>query len=297
MDPNKDYYATLGVSPTAEDIVIRAAYKALAQRYHPDRSFEPDEANRRMVEINAAYEILSDSTARNEYDRLRGSKPKSGDSYFGEDMNDPPKGIDPLQKDWAVAVRYFPDLEKLESRLANLSWRVANAYRAYILETKAFETRAEVAETMEREFLNTYFGTNPAIVSYARSLIKLGHRAAAKELNEVVRVVGSNIDAAQVIDRIRTDFGVRTMVTSVEAEQLAARIASRATVGGRKNVRLIELEYYVKLINMIGGEVTWPSSGFFSEPRCRVLLSGVEHTFNNASDFSQWVLNEVIPNI
>ena len=36
MDPNKDYYAILGVHPTAEKAVIDAAYKALAKRYHPD---------------------------------------------------------------------------------------------------------------------------------------------------------------------------------------------------------------------------------------------------------------------
>ena len=33
----KDYYRTLGVLDDAEDIIIRAAYKALAQRYHPDK--------------------------------------------------------------------------------------------------------------------------------------------------------------------------------------------------------------------------------------------------------------------
>ena len=35
MDQNKDYYAILGVHPTAEQSVIDAAYKALAKRYHP----------------------------------------------------------------------------------------------------------------------------------------------------------------------------------------------------------------------------------------------------------------------
>ena len=33
----KDYYQTLGVLDDAEDIVIRAAYRALAQKYHPDK--------------------------------------------------------------------------------------------------------------------------------------------------------------------------------------------------------------------------------------------------------------------
>ena len=35
MDFSKDYYAILGVHPSAEKVVIDAAYKALAKRYHP----------------------------------------------------------------------------------------------------------------------------------------------------------------------------------------------------------------------------------------------------------------------
>lgn len=72
MDPRKDYYSTLGVMPTAEDIVIHGAYRALAQRYHPDR-FEgsPEDANVRMMEINEAYSILSDASQRADYDRMR----------------------------------------------------------------------------------------------------------------------------------------------------------------------------------------------------------------------------------
>ena len=48
---NLDFYAILGVHPNAEDIVIRAAFKALAQRYHPDRfNGAKDEAHRRMAD-------------------------------------------------------------------------------------------------------------------------------------------------------------------------------------------------------------------------------------------------------
>ena len=36
MNKNKDYYAILGVHPTAEIAVIEAAYKALAKKYHMD---------------------------------------------------------------------------------------------------------------------------------------------------------------------------------------------------------------------------------------------------------------------
>ena len=56
----KDYYRILGVLDDAEDIIIRAAYKALAQRYHPDKwRGDSTEANKRMSDINEAYAILS----------------------------------------------------------------------------------------------------------------------------------------------------------------------------------------------------------------------------------------------
>lgn len=59
---DKDYYAVLGVAPEAEDIVIRAAFRALAQRYHPDRfGGSRDKAHARMSELNEAYGVLSDA--------------------------------------------------------------------------------------------------------------------------------------------------------------------------------------------------------------------------------------------
>ena len=65
----KDYYRVLGVLDDAEDIIIRAAYKALAQRYHPDKwKGDPQEANKRMSDINEAYGILSDPIKRKKYD-------------------------------------------------------------------------------------------------------------------------------------------------------------------------------------------------------------------------------------
>ena len=45
----KDYYRILGILDDAEDIIIRAAYKALAQRYHPDKwKGDKTEATKRM---------------------------------------------------------------------------------------------------------------------------------------------------------------------------------------------------------------------------------------------------------
>ena len=53
MDP----FAILGVAPGAADRELSAAYRELAKRWHPDRG-GGEEAERRMAEINAAYDLL-----------------------------------------------------------------------------------------------------------------------------------------------------------------------------------------------------------------------------------------------
>jgi hypothetical protein len=90
--PIVDYYAVLGVQPSAEDVVIRAAYKALAQRYHPDRfAGSKEEAHRRMSDLTTAYEVLADPLRRPKYDRRRSPYTRSVAASF----NSPAKYASP----------------------------------------------------------------------------------------------------------------------------------------------------------------------------------------------------------
>jgi DnaJ-class molecular chaperone len=86
MDLEKDYYAILGILPTAEPIAIRAVYKALLQRYHPDKfRGSIEESERITLEINEAYAVLSDSVKRKQYDDFRGGKTQdSGEVLLGD---------------------------------------------------------------------------------------------------------------------------------------------------------------------------------------------------------------------
>jgi len=63
------YYDVLEVNDSASQEVIKAAYKALAKKYHPD-SFKGEtyECNNAMIKINEAYEVLSDTNKRKKYD-------------------------------------------------------------------------------------------------------------------------------------------------------------------------------------------------------------------------------------
>jgi molecular chaperone DnaJ len=69
MATNKrDYYEVLGVSRNATDDEVKKAFRRLAKQYHPDANKEQG-AEARFIEINEAYEILSDTQKRSAYDR------------------------------------------------------------------------------------------------------------------------------------------------------------------------------------------------------------------------------------
>src|SRR4051812_7877122 len=62
------HYDNLKVARLAPQEVIRAAYKALSQKYHPDKNPGDEKAARIMAILNSAYETLSDPQRRKEHD-------------------------------------------------------------------------------------------------------------------------------------------------------------------------------------------------------------------------------------
>ena len=77
MTIGPDPYKILQVDPEAEDEVIQAAYRRLAQKYHPDRATGSD-AVERMVAINAAWELIGEPDRRREYDLSVRHRPSAG---------------------------------------------------------------------------------------------------------------------------------------------------------------------------------------------------------------------------
>ena len=73
MRISSTHYDCLKIALDAPPEVVRAAYRALAQKYHPDRNSDPD-ANAMMALVNEAHRVLSDSALRLEYDRGLGFK-------------------------------------------------------------------------------------------------------------------------------------------------------------------------------------------------------------------------------
>jgi hypothetical protein len=70
MDTFTDYYAVLGVDSHASASTIKAAFKKLALKYHPD-VYKGADAQERMRELLVAYQTLSDPSSRRDYDMQR----------------------------------------------------------------------------------------------------------------------------------------------------------------------------------------------------------------------------------
>jgi DnaJ-class molecular chaperone len=66
----KDYYKILGVPKTATDKEIKAAFRKLARKHHPDVNKGDARAEAKFKEINEANEVLSDPEKRKRYDHL-----------------------------------------------------------------------------------------------------------------------------------------------------------------------------------------------------------------------------------
>lgn len=66
----KDFYETLGVSKSASEAEIKKAYRKLAIKYHPDKNQGDKDSEEKFKEISQAYEVLSDSNKRTQYDQF-----------------------------------------------------------------------------------------------------------------------------------------------------------------------------------------------------------------------------------
>ena len=97
----KDPYETLGVQRTADEGAIRAAYRKLAKKHHPDVNPGKPESAARFGEISSAHELLSDKDKRARFDRgeidAEGREVQQQRQYYrdaqGQERYDPAGGF------------------------------------------------------------------------------------------------------------------------------------------------------------------------------------------------------------
>ncbi|TAG79775.1 MAG: hypothetical protein EAZ24_04225 [Burkholderiales bacterium] len=283
-----DYYSILGVSPEAEDIVVSAAYRALAQRYHPDKNTGRD-TQAKMKAINEAYAVLSDPVRRAEYDKSYQSA--SNKSFETQDDDDQSSAFVDAMKElderWEVAKSIYPDIELFRARLNKFSTSLSFAFVTTLLVAKAFGRRRELSLQLEGQFLTKYFGSNEQIVDYARGLILSGRRDAAKALNRLVEVIGSPDDPQLFVDKIESDFDLHhaRQATSKEDRNAARQRELKKIV---KNFGYFDEA--TELARLSGFVVAEAGGGIFSSAKVAVSSQdGFAKEFADTKSFVRWV--------
>ena len=149
----KDYYATLGVPRDADADAIKAAYRKLARKYHPDVSKEKD-AEEKFKEVGEAYETLKDPEKRAAYDQL-------GRHAAGAEFRPPP--------DWGQSYAggqpfSFDDLD-LADLFAGLSGRAGGRPRGD-RPLRGNDYEAAIHLTFEQAFHGTELELDLAAIEY-----------------------------------------------------------------------------------------------------------------------------------
>lgn len=179
----RTYYDVLGVAADTPEVVIKAAFRALAKEYHPDRANAASGDTDRFIEIQTAYAVLSKPESRNEYDaELR-------EMFFvpGAASPEAPAANGPLSPmPWPPAAHAAPDIERICARLGLYSEPLAQSFHEAYLRGECGEDPWRYAEEMEKSFFREYFGEDPDVQAFARLLLLGSRTGAALTLNQLV---------------------------------------------------------------------------------------------------------------
>jgi hypothetical protein len=179
----RTYYDVLGVAADTPDVVIKAAFRALAKEYHPDRAHADSGDTDRFIEIQTAYSVLSKPDARSKYDAeleeafVAFAPPPAGMPGAGEMQSPVP---------WTTAPHDAADIERICTRLSLYSEPLAQAFHEACLKGECGDDPWRYAEEMENGFFREYFGEDPDVQAFARLLLLRSLTGAASTLNQLV---------------------------------------------------------------------------------------------------------------
>ena len=237
-----DHYQTLGLARHAEMVVVKAAYRAMASLYHPDRNTAPD-AIERIQRINIAYGVLSDPVRRQAYDATLAGHPTPAAAPDDD-------GPDPLAERWKLAAGFFPEIWSLHARLERLSVQMGDEFRLQLLQHQQFAEAPALAERLRTEFMGRHFGTDAALLDYAEQLLLAREIDAARFVSQIVSVLGSSVTVDSVREKIERRYP--RSVQSLQKRTLYARIAQNTD--GSPPLR----EAIQQLVGLCGGVVQRP---------------------------------------
>ena len=185
-DASKDYFAVLGLGPNADPDVVKAAYRALAKKYHPDRQPDGDGAARsRFHELQEAYELLRDEQQRRHYLASRERAEQRQREAAARHAR--PVMLLRLDDRWDHLLREFPETARNHARFCLISPRLGQQFKLTILGTENTASFGRIAARMERRFYRRHFSYHSDLHTLARKLAHRRRRHALRELSREIR--------------------------------------------------------------------------------------------------------------
>jgi curved DNA-binding protein CbpA len=175
-----NYYELLGVDIKAEAIVIRSAYKAMVQKYHPDKAVDQKEIDKYLEKtklINEAYNVLSDEFKRKQYDERflknkKSEKTQNNEGVKKDSDSSSKKQSNQSSDDWETVIKYFPDVNTYYNELKEISEVLAAEFKLSILNKKEFKKAKAFSEELKKRFFGDIFGDNKECNDFALWLLK-----------------------------------------------------------------------------------------------------------------------------
>lgn len=131
---------------------------------------------------------------------------------------------------------------------------------------------------MEEAFLKRYFGSDPRILSIAKLLCNSGNKAAAKELNRVISVLGKKPDAERIIQRVLEKYNIKP-----STRQLANKVILTQDVSDAK-----------EFVASIGGRIINEGT-LFNKDYLRLFVDNLTITFVDGDHLTRWVVDQLAP--
>jgi len=165
-----DFYRVLGVSRDASDDAVKKAYRKLVFQHHPDRNPESIQAEPKIREINAAYEVIGDPEKRRNYDRLTW-----GDETTGDDAADPAVILDEMEAKLfdegrkEVFAVLMKDVKRIKAELAVIRERTVADQGYDTFKEEILRERA--SEIMEELVTNEMEGRKQRLIEVATEML------------------------------------------------------------------------------------------------------------------------------
>ena len=151
-----DFYRVLGVSRDTSDEAIKKAYRKLVFQHHPDRNPDSVQAEAKIRDLNAAYEVVGDPDKRRTYDRLNW-----GEEAARDEAADPAVILDEMEKKLfdegrkEVFAVLLKDVKRVKAELAVIRERTVadqgyDTFKEAIIQERASEVMEELV-TAEME--------------------------------------------------------------------------------------------------------------------------------------------------